>query len=188
MKLLLPRRRAFTLVELIVGAIILAVIMLMVTRLVSGSMKSSMKGSSHLNNIQAASLLLARLEQDIRRATELQIDGDQIKVTFWNDINRGALISETAVFQARPDRIGLIRRQGAEEHLFCPGLLVEAVGTGTPIFAPAGFAGAKTGVLVRLKISSLKHTEPFEIERVLFCENVASNTALPGWRRDEPGS
>jgi len=180
-------RRAFTLVEAIVGAIILAAIMLMVTRLFSSSMKNSMKGTSHLNNIQAAALLLGRLEHDVRRATDLQIDNNQIQITLWDDIHQGAFVSETVVFHENPDHIGFSRQIGAESHAFCQGLVVEAVGTGTPIFTRAPFAASKVGVLVRLRISSPKRTEPFEIERVIYCENIASNTSLPGWQRGDLG-
>lgn len=181
------QRRAFTLVEAVVGAIILAVIMLIVTQLFSSSMRNSMKGTSHLNNIQAAALLMGGLEHDIRRAHELQIGNGRIQVKFWDDIRRGAFVPETVVFRENPGDMGLTREAGAETHVFCQGLLVEPVGTGTPMFALAPFAGGKQGVLIRMRISSPKRTEPFDIERVVYCENTASNSPLPEWQPGDIG-
>lgn len=68
---MIKQRKAFTLVEISIGIIISAILLTGLLNLLSAGMKGSTKGMAHQANMEAASILMAQIEYDLLRATEI---------------------------------------------------------------------------------------------------------------------
>ena len=83
---MIKSRKAVTLVEISIGAIIFALLMAGIMRVFSSGMKGSTKVLAHQAKMEAASILMSQIEYDLLRSTEI-LDPDkntQDNTARWN--------------------------------------------------------------------------------------------------------
>lgn len=184
----MKQRRAVTLVEITIGILIGSIVVLVATKLLSGGLRSSTKGSSHLSIIQATSILMSQLDEDMKRTMVIDfptLNGKDV-TTRLEVLERnaaGKLATATVTYQAGPQGTGIVRRhdQGGgtpSEHIFCRGFRV------TPTFCHVGLPQNRVGFWAKLDTSTIKDAdgvENFVVERLLGCPNLASNSQVLGF-------
>ncbi len=69
---MIDKKRAFTLVEIIIGVIIFSILLLVVMNVFISGMKGSQKSLTHQDNMEAANILMAQIEYDLSRATKIE--------------------------------------------------------------------------------------------------------------------
>ncbi|HNV72072.1 MAG TPA: prepilin-type N-terminal cleavage/methylation domain-containing protein, partial [Candidatus Ozemobacteraceae bacterium] len=127
-------RRAFTLIEIAIGVLIGSIVILAATKLLSGGLRSSTKGSSHLSIIQATSILMCQLDEDLKRTVVIDFPALNAKdptarLEILERTPSGILATSTITYQAGPSGTGIVRRRDptggtASEHEFCRGFPV----------------------------------------------------------------
>ncbi len=174
-------RRGFTLAEAIIGVVLASFVVLIISRLLSSGVRSSVKGAAHLTNVQGASLLISQLDFDLKRASSVDIQGQQMTIEALTDVKNGQKAFEKIVYKAGDQNIGFQRRREQDEpHFFCEGLQVEAA-SGSPFFAKVTFPGTdRFGVKIRFVVTRPKGTETFLGERFVICANAAENVMFLG--------
>ena len=90
-------KKALTIVEISIGAIISSLLLLVVLNLFSSGMKSSSQTLTHQDNMEAANILMSQIECDLQRATEIKHPGwnDSDKVSNWVFQNKDVNINYT---------------------------------------------------------------------------------------------
>ncbi len=184
----MKRRRAFTLIEVAIGVLVGSIVILAATKLLSGGLRSSTKGSSHLSIIQATSILMTQLDEDLKRAVVIDFPALNAKdptarIEILERTSAGVLATSTITYQAGPSGTGIIRRHDptggtAGEHEYCRGFPV------VPAFAHVGLPGNRIGFWVKLNTSTIKDmdgVENFVLERLLACPNHPSNKQASGF-------
>ena len=69
---MISRKKAVTLAEVIIGIVLSALIIIGVMRVFTSGMRGSTKGLAHQANMETASILMAQIEYDLLRATEIK--------------------------------------------------------------------------------------------------------------------
>jgi type II secretory pathway pseudopilin PulG len=64
----MKNRKAFTLVEIIIGAVLVTVVLGVCYRVISGTIEQMFKSSNKMTNLRAASIILERIKNDMRCA------------------------------------------------------------------------------------------------------------------------
>ena len=129
--MILKKRKAVTLVEILIGIILTALIISGVMQLFSSGMKDTAKALTHQDNMEAANILMTQIEYDLLRAVE-------IKEPVWNDTQDGGLweIQKTeednnnskktiSINYSNNGNNGILRDYGGEKHVFAKGHAVK---------------------------------------------------------------
>lgn len=170
------RRKAITLVEICIGALILSLVMTAVMRMFAGGLKGSNKGMAHLTNMQTAAIIMAQIEYDLLRATEINdppVDTSETAAR-WQFVNEDGSDS-TVIYNLLPD--GLERNEnnsvsGKKTHIFGKGLNLK-MNFRQLEFINAGEKQSKKGMWIDLKVASDKDSnEEFRIKRMVVCKNL----------------
>ncbi|NLI76450.1 MAG: hypothetical protein GX442_08415 [Candidatus Riflebacteria bacterium] len=183
----MTRRRAMTLVEVVIGAVVGALILAFLGNLLSQGLRSSVKGASHLTNIQAGALLLAHCEADLQRARTVNVGSGGMHLEVVEEVGAGGVVCAAVSYELVPGGLGVRRRQsgggpGDSDRVLASGLLVTPVG-GQAIFTRTTLAEGRFGVLVRFEIATDQGKETNRLERFIFCGNAPANAAVPEWQR-----
>ncbi len=191
---MMGKARAMTLVEIAVSVLLGSVVMLAASRMLSSGMKTSTKGAAHLTNVQAVSVLMAQIEEDIQRAVDVSFltpgsPEPSMKIVILEDRNgkpASATVIYEVVYEKPGDKTQVIKRthtdnggSGASEgHPFCRGLQI--VGCS---FTRLDLQGDKVGFQVDIKVATPPNrSEEFEMQRFILCRNHASNSLALGWQ------
>ena len=180
-------KAGFTMVELSIGVILGALIILAVTNLFSGGLKTSTKGSAHLVNLQAASILLAQIEEDLQRTSEINYPTAGSTETSINvkletiEEKQTGTVSPVSVMYEQATGGGGVKRirdegTGPQEHVYCRNLKVNIA------FRRVELPEGRTGLWVRLNTANPKGSEEFTLERFFFCPSKIGNNELAGWQ------
>ncbi|NLI78310.1 MAG: prepilin-type N-terminal cleavage/methylation domain-containing protein [Candidatus Riflebacteria bacterium] len=176
-------RRAVTLIEVMVAVLVGGILSVALTRLLTSTIRVSQKGSSHLTNVQAAAILVARLEMDLVQAESVTITPDGgLDLA----VRTGA---GTMPVRYRPgeDQIGYIRRipaaaaaGGEEAHPYARDQKVEV--TLTPAATPP-----RRGFFLEVRVRSHPSgAEEHVIRRFIYPTMLPENREQDslGWKRD----
>lgn len=182
------KRNGVTLIEMSIGLVIAVLIVGALHSLMSTGLKSSVKGSSHLSNIQVASIITSYLERDFVNAVEVTTPtGDEIQLKVADDVTAGGIVLENVVYECMPSINRFSRKKALDgspvtpiEHDFCSGFSVDKVGN-QPVFSKISLPGGRVGFVVKFQIATAKKTEPFEVERVFVCGNGLRKTSFAEW-------
>ena len=109
------RRRAFTLVEIMMAVILVSVVLGVAYKLISGTLGQMFKSSTKMTNLRAASIILERIKSDVRCAV-IPIDSDEqheiTNDTFAFTSTNGAVGNErNRVIYKYSEADGTLRRQ-----------------------------------------------------------------------------
>lgn len=178
------RRTAFTMVEITISAMIGALILTAAFRLLSGSMRSTSKGSAHLTNVQTTNTLMAFIEFDAARTTDLTgLTPGTPENTVQMTVREGPSFDPvTIVYDKGPGNIGVFRRLNrggtTEQHQFCRDVMVQKLA-----FTRLDLPGNRLALHVSLHTATPPDgTEEFHLERFIHCRNHASNSRILGWQ------
>ncbi len=181
-------RRGVTLIEVVVGLLIGSLLLLSLSRIFSEGFRISQKGSSHLTNMQAASILMAQIEQDLSAALLVEFpgspDGPALKIGVPEILDDpGRMATSTILYERLPDKLGFMRKiippagsgAGGSEHIFCRGLITEVSFTpGGSSAAPAPTEGISVEISTRTPPAG---TEENRVKRFVYCLNLPPNHA-----------
>lgn len=166
--------RGVTLIEISMAVLIGAILSLAVTRIFSSGIKISQKGSSHLTNMQNASILMSQLEQDLCRAIEffnLEPGGESA-----NKIEMKILSEDgerKVSYFLLDDKTGVRRTVAGgagtpQSYVFCRNLKVE--------FFISAKEGNSLGFSAIVMVRTLaKSSEEAVLRRFIFCPNLPKN-------------
>jgi prepilin-type N-terminal cleavage/methylation domain-containing protein len=178
-------KRAFTLVELIVAALIAVLMLTAVYKLMSNWMRSSVKGTSHLSNIQVAVLISSQIEHDLQRATSIDINADGFQIRTLEDIgnNRKEL---NVTYEKIADNEGLrriVNDSGGiiHEKLLGENFRVNEV-NGESILQKISFPDERFAIKILFEVASPKNEEPHVIQKMIFCQNCRENLMIRDWK------
>lgn len=175
-------RRAVTLIEVMVAVLVGGILSVALTRLLTSTIRVSQKGSSHLTNVQAAAILVARLEIDLVQAESVTITPDgglDLAV-------RSGAGPVPVRYRPGEDQIGYIRRApaaapgGEEAHPYARDQKVEVVLT--PAATPP-----RRGFFLEVKVRSHPSgAEEHVIRRFIYPTMLPENREQDslGWQRD----
>ncbi len=179
------RKRGFTLVELLVAALIAVAMLAAVYKLMSDWMRSSVKGTSHLSNIQVAVLTSAQIEHDLQRATKVVVTADGFQIKTLEDVgyNRKEL---DITYEKAPGNEGLrriVNDNGVTIHdrILGDGFRINEV-NGEPILQKISFAGERFTVRIMFEVASPKNEEPHVMQKMIFCQNSHENLLITDWK------
>ncbi|HAE39002.1 MAG TPA: hypothetical protein DCG57_10245 [Candidatus Riflebacteria bacterium] len=178
-------RRGFTLVEMIVAALISVLMLTAVYNLMSNWMRSSVKGTSHLSNIQVAVLISSQIEHDLQRATSININADGFHIKTLEDVGKNKKELDVT-YEKTPDNQGLrriVNDSGAIvlERLLGDGFRVNEV-NGEPILQKISFPGEKFAAKILFEVASPKNEEPHVMQKMIFCSNCRENLLIKDWK------
>ncbi len=182
----MTRRRAMTLVEVVIGAVVGALILAFLGNLLSQGLRSSVKGASHLTNLQAGALVLAHCEADLQRARTVTVSSGGIQLEVVEEVGAGGVVCASVTYEPGPGGLGIRRRQsgggsGESDRVLGAGLSVTPVG-GPAIFTRTTLPDGRFGVLVRFEIATDQGKETNRLERFIFCGNAPANAVVPEWQ------
>ncbi|MFZ2957351.1 MAG: hypothetical protein WA705_10715 [Candidatus Ozemobacteraceae bacterium] len=181
-------RRATTLIEIVISVLLGSILILAATKLLSGGLKTSSKGSAHLTIVQATTILMSQLEEDLRRASSIVVPvaggvENQLQLEVWEiDATTGKPATSTVYYMQNLDSSkGFSRTReylgSKEKHIFCRGLLTKGNFTHV-VIAPTNRVGLSAAFQTH---SYPAGEEEFLLTRFIFCQNHASNTFAVGW-------
>jgi type II secretory pathway pseudopilin PulG len=178
-------KRAFTLVELVIAALIAVLMLTAVYKLMSNWMRSSVKGTSHLSNIQVAVLISSQIEHDLQRTTGININADGFQIRTLEDIGNKRREFDVT-YEKTPGNEGLrriVNDSGTIIHdkLLGEGFRVNEV-NGEPILQKISFPGERFAAKIQLEVASPKNEEPHVIQKVIFCQNCRENLLIKDWK------
>jgi prepilin-type N-terminal cleavage/methylation domain-containing protein len=75
------KRRAFTLVEIMIGVVLVSVVLGVMYKLISGTLGQMFKSSTKMTNLRAASIILERIKSDVRCAVIPVTTEEQYEIT-----------------------------------------------------------------------------------------------------------
>ena len=98
------KKKAVTLVEVVIGVVLSAVLIVVIMNLFSSGMKGSVKGLAHQANMETASIIMSQIEYDLLKSTEiLEPDKSQksntARWTLYDDAS-GELAPKTVKYSA----------------------------------------------------------------------------------------
>lgn len=76
------KRKAFTLVEIMIAVLISSIILGMLYQVFSGTLSSFMKSTNKITNLRAASMILYRLKNDVRCAVAVAANNDRPELKY----------------------------------------------------------------------------------------------------------
>jgi len=170
------RRKGVTLVEICIGVVILSLVMTGVMRMFAGGIRGSQQGMAHLTNMQTAAIIIAQVEYDLMRATELNdppVNTTETAARWKIKSEDGS--SSTVIYNLLPD--GLERQEnnstsGDKKHVFGKGLNLKLQFRHLE-FVITGEKKKKEGMLIDLKVASDKNSnEEFHIRRMVVAKNL----------------
>lgn len=171
------KRSAVTLIEAVLTILIGSILFIALTKIFSSGLMISQKGTSHLTNVQAASILMNQIEKDISLSTNFSAEGDGFSCTIIDDFGAKCQMAlATVKYQTFPDNIGITRTQDSSgdkdrNHVFCEGLLVHVKWEKVQI--PQN---QKTGFFVEISTSKPPSgTEKNTLRRFIYCYNLETN-------------
>ncbi len=181
-------RRGLTLAEIAVSVLLGAIVLLAASQMLSSGMKTSTKGSAHLTNVQATSLLMSQIEEDVQRAVDVSFNppgNPEPSAKFVILEEQGGKVATCAIIYERagdPQGIKRTRDPGggaaSEVHAFCRGLKVLDCS-----FTRLDLEDRRIGFKVVLKTGTYPTgSEEFTLERFILCRNHASNSISLGWQ------
>lgn len=183
-------RRATTLIEITFSVLLGSLLILAATKLLSGGMRSSAKGSSHLSIVQATTILMSQLEEDMRRAAAVVVPAaegtdSQLQLEVWEiDDSTGKPATSTVYYMQNLDSSkGFSRTReflgSKQTHIFCRNLVT----TGS-------FTHLMTASTNRVGLSASFHAcsspakeEEFLLTRFIFSQNHPANSFAAGWNK-----
>lgn len=114
------KRRAFTLVEIMIGVVLISVVLGVAYKLISGTLGQMFKSSTKMTNLRAASIILERIKSDVRCAVipvgteeQYEITNDKFAFTSTN----GAVGNErNRVTYTYSEQDGSLRRKCVQKN------------------------------------------------------------------------
>ena len=176
-KISLSSRFALTLIEVCIGVVILSIVMAAVMNMFVGGLKGSSKGMAHLTNMQTAAIVMAQIEYDILRATNI-IDpavNASDNAGRWEFTSKDGIVN-TVIYNLLPD--GIERQEfnsvsGKKTHVFGKGLNLKIQFRHLEFSDPIKKV-IKEGMWVELDASTKKsNDEEFKLKRVIVCKNIS---------------
>lgn len=170
------QKRGITLVEICVGVVILSLVMGAVMRMFAGGLKGSKQGMAHLTNMQTAAIIIAQIEYDLLRATQINDPAVNLVETAarWQFVGEDGSTS-TVIYNLLPD--GLERQEnnsvsGLRKHTFGKGLNLKLQFRHLE-FNVTAEKKIKEAMWIDLKVASDKDShEEFNIRRMVTCRNI----------------
>lgn len=182
------RSYGVTLIEIMICVLVGSILIYAASRLLSGGLKTSAKGTAHLNLVQATTILMSQIEDDLHRASRIIVPGQNAKdstaqIEAWETDSTGKPILTTVSYLPGPGGKGFTRRRsvggGSEEHVFCRGMLTTA-----------SFTSVLTNDTARIGMVATLYSrvpapgnEDFLLTRFIYCSDHASNSLPIGWQR-----
>jgi len=182
--------RGVTLIEIMICVLVGSILIYAASRLLSGGMKTSVKGTAHLNLVQATTILMSQIEDDLHRAAKIvvpaqnAIDSTAQFESWETDTSGKPFLSSISYFpNSGSGGKGFARRRvvggSTEEHVFCRGMITVASFTSV-LTNDTGRVGMVASLHSR---SPPPGDEEFLLTRFIYCNDHASNSLPVGWQR-----
>lgn len=174
-------RQGLSMVEVLLGILIISVVFAIALNLTGSGLRGADKGMSHLVLMQSAAILMAQIEYDLLRASNildpalgvtdtaarwelLTDDADGMGTVIYNQVSNGV----ERHFTTASDN---------DRYIYCKGLNVDLD------FRHVGFpdttnSSVKRGMLIKIKVLSAEKfgtTEEFKMKRLFICKNIINS-------------
>lgn len=172
---MITNKKAVTLIEISIGAIISALLLIGLLNLLNVGMRGSTKGLTHQANMESASILMAQIEYDLLRATEIMDPPSNGKDSsarwkfYYSHSKTGPAIVNYSLGPNGVTRNVDLGGGKSENTVFCNGHKVDLAFTSFAV--ETGFEQYRHGMCVELTVSAKEKKtgdkESFSLKRLI---------------------